>query len=125
MTCTNFLGCPAKGMERVPCGMTTCTPASEMATQMLFFSAATAKALTTFLAGFAFTTTTLPNITLACLRRRLRLHLQHGKARDRELACRFDFLRGNCREARKHLLAVCRFQACGCGNRCCDSGLPC
>merc|ERR1719384_339589 len=31
---------------------------------MLFFSAATAKTLTTFLAGFAFTTTTLPNISL-------------------------------------------------------------
>merc|ERR1719326_660983 len=46
------------------CGMSTCTPALEMATQTLFFSAATAKALTTFLAGFAFTTTTLPNISL-------------------------------------------------------------
>merc|ERR1719384_1760284 len=33
-------------------------------TQMLFFNAATAKALTTFLAGFAFTTTTFPNISL-------------------------------------------------------------
>merc|ERR1712060_375000 len=31
--------------------------------QMLFFSAATGKALTIFLAGFAFTTTTLPNIS--------------------------------------------------------------
>merc|ERR1719343_746256 len=63
MTCTNFLGSPGKGMGRVPCGMSTCTPASEMATQMLFFNAATAMALTTFLAGFAFTTTTLPNIS--------------------------------------------------------------
>merc|ERR1711979_19012 len=44
--------------------MFTCALASEMATQMLFFSAATAKAFTTFLAGFAFTTTTLPNISL-------------------------------------------------------------
>merc|ERR1711979_172480 len=34
-----------------------------MATQMLFFSAVTAKPFTTFLAGFAFTTTTLPNIS--------------------------------------------------------------
>merc|ERR1719291_110429 len=56
------LSCKRHG--RVPCGLSTCTPASEMATQMLFFSAATAKALTTFLAGFAFTTTTLPNISL-------------------------------------------------------------
>merc|ERR1719373_266456 len=37
--------------------------APEMSTQTLFFSAATANALTTFLAGFAFTTTTLPNIS--------------------------------------------------------------
>merc|ERR1719356_1719635 len=36
---------------------------SQMLAQMLFFSAATGKALTTFLAGFAFTTTTLPNIS--------------------------------------------------------------
>merc|ERR1719323_2335897 len=37
--------------------------ASKTEAQTLFFSAATAKALTTFLAGFAFTTTTLPNIS--------------------------------------------------------------
>merc|ERR1719437_106473 len=37
--------------------------ASEMSTQTLFFSAATANALTTFLAGLAFTITTLPNIS--------------------------------------------------------------
>merc|ERR1719413_290599 len=49
--------------ERVRCGLSTCTHASEMSTQTLFFSAATANALTTFLAGFAFTTTTLPNIS--------------------------------------------------------------
>merc|ERR1719413_108825 len=49
--------------ERVRCGLATCTHASEMSAQTLFFSAATANALTTFLAGFAFTTTTLPNIS--------------------------------------------------------------
>merc|ERR1719343_1119361 len=49
--------------ERVRCGLSTCTHASEMSAQSLFFSAATANALTTFLAGFAFTTTTLPNIS--------------------------------------------------------------
>merc|ERR1719264_966977 len=54
--------CPRLGARA--CGMSTCTPALKMATQTLFFSAATAKALTTFLAGFAFTTTTLPNISL-------------------------------------------------------------
>merc|ERR1719168_145997 len=55
--------CHAQGKELVQCGMSTCTSASEMSAQTLFFSAATAKALTTFLAGFAFTTTTLPNIS--------------------------------------------------------------
>merc|ERR1719343_1942153 len=41
--------------ERVRCGLATCTHASEMLAQTLFFSAATANALTTFFAGFVFT----------------------------------------------------------------------
>merc|ERR1719512_328761 len=41
----------------------TRTHASKTEAQTLFLSAATAKALTIFLAGFAFTTTTLPNIS--------------------------------------------------------------
>merc|ERR1719343_1552810 len=49
--------------ERMRCGLSTCTHVPEMSAQTLFFSAATANALTTFLAGFAFTTTTLPNIS--------------------------------------------------------------
>merc|ERR1719493_675282 len=49
--------------NRVVWTVHTRTP-QKNATQMLFFSAATAKTLTTFLAGFAFTTITWPNISL-------------------------------------------------------------
>merc|ERR1719384_132481 len=54
----------SRGAVAVSCGAPHTIAPKMNPTQMLFFSAATAKTLTTFLAGLAFTTTTLPNISL-------------------------------------------------------------